>query len=321
VVYPPPDRCSSHPAAKMEKTDTSQGSQQMNFAKYKIKTIFPILQLLPFLSLVLLSGCASQHYQKAARINTIDAYEEFLKEYPDSQYTAEARDKIAKIKYREEYEEVKKAGESEVIEAFIQKYPNGIYTNPAKAQLAEALKYKSARQALTRQAFEDYLRKYPDGRWAKEAIDKIAEILGPEIKNSYEQEGRELALRWLAFLDEGRWSEASALTELRPEKSFGNQGEWEKFLQSTRQAGSGEWVRDRQGFFQESGEQMRLKAVSRRIVSARYTAQYGKRPIGDYIVVVCETTFDRAEAKETFVASRSESGKWLNNGYFVHLKR
>jgi hypothetical protein len=293
----------------------------MKFTKRGMKTIFTILKLLPFLSLVLLSGCASQHYQKAARINTIAAYEDFLKEYPGSEYTAEARNKIANLKYREEYERVKGAEDPEVIEAFLQKYPKGIYANPAKAQLAEILTYKNAQRALTRQAFEEYLRKYPDGRWAKESIDKIAEILEPEIKNIYEQAGGELALRWLALLDEGRWSEAFALTDLRPENSFGTQGEWEKFLQSTRQAGSGEWVRDRLGFFQESGEQMQLKKVSRRIVSARYTAQYGKRPLGHYIVVVCETTFDRAEGKETFVAVRSESGKWLNTGYFVHLSR
>ena len=43
--------------------------------------------------------------------------------------------------------------------------------------------------------------------------------------------------------------------------------------------------------------------------------------VGDYIVVVCETLFDRARAKETMVAVRISSGKWRNDGYLIHLQR
>lgn len=61
-----------------------------------MKLIFGIFIML---SILTLAGCAtpSAEFDKAKKINTIDSYNAYLKEFPYSQYTKKAKDKIAEL--------------------------------------------------------------------------------------------------------------------------------------------------------------------------------------------------------------------------------
>jgi len=269
------------------------------------------------LSYLFFSGCGINHYQRyqeVTRVNTIAAYEEYLRENPDSPFTNEVHNKIVNIKFGEEFRRAMNTETPDAMVALLQK-------NPDNAKAKEGLKYKIAQQAQTRQAFEQYLHAYPLGTWVGEAKENIVAIMGPKMKTSYEQEGRELASKWLTLLDQGRWGEASALSVYGPGKQFSNQEEFETFLISMRQTGGGIWTRDSQGIFQETGAPVRLGVIERKVMTVQFMVQNERRPIGDYVVVVCETSFDRAGANETVVAVRTSSGGWFIDGYIIQLQR
>jgi hypothetical protein len=287
----------------------------MNFAKLNLKAMLLFLYFL--LPAVLLSGCGVNHhqlYKEIERVNTIGAYEEYLQKYPNSPYSTRAHNQINSIKFEEAFAKAMKDATPQPMAALLQKHPNS-------RRIQEGLQYKNAQQARTRKAYEEYLKEYPNGEWAGEAISKITDIMDPPMKDAYEQAGRVLATKWVTLLDEGRWSEASSLYECGLEKPFGNRQDLEDFLRSVRQAGEGVWRRETRGMYRETGILSPLRIVSRKVESASYFAQYGKRPLGDYVVVIFNTVFEHSLARETIIAVRTSSGKWSNDGYLIHLQR
>lgn len=96
----------------------------------------PIALFVIFITL-LLSGCATEQnmWEKAININTIDAYEVFLLEYPDGEYFEEAEMLIQELTW------VKAEKESliERYEDYLEGYPEGIYVKEAKARIEELI--------------------------------------------------------------------------------------------------------------------------------------------------------------------------------------
>ena len=77
--------------------------------------------------MILLSGCASAPYRQARKINTIEAYENFIKEYPDSPDTLKACKKIEKIYFNQAINE----NTLESYYDYLKKFPQGAYMNRA----------------------------------------------------------------------------------------------------------------------------------------------------------------------------------------------
>jgi hypothetical protein len=86
-----------------------------------MKRISVLLIVLCFLMV----GCGEKHqYNKAKKENTFESYNRFIKEFPDSKYINEFKDKILTI----EYEKAKKEANEKSYNAFLQKYPNSRYS-------------------------------------------------------------------------------------------------------------------------------------------------------------------------------------------------
>jgi hypothetical protein len=87
---------------------------------------------------MLFAGCATvdTRWQKAASTNTVQAYEAFLKQHPDSDYTGEAGKRVESL----EWENAKKRNRLSSYEAFLQKYPGGAYSAQARAELQSCAK-------------------------------------------------------------------------------------------------------------------------------------------------------------------------------------
>lgn len=90
-------------------------------------------QIIVLLSVVLIAGCATMQadWKKTESVNTVDAYREFLKHYPQSGYANEAKSRIEGLKY----EEAKKKDQIGSYEEFLGIYPQSKYLQDVKDRL------------------------------------------------------------------------------------------------------------------------------------------------------------------------------------------
>ena len=96
-------------------------------AKLRLYVIFSLT------AFVFFTGCAHRAYEKAAERDTIDGYNEFLKEYRDSKYASEAIKRIENLTWD-------KSCRLNTIEAYnnyLSKYPSGNYLYEARAAIRE----------------------------------------------------------------------------------------------------------------------------------------------------------------------------------------
>jgi hypothetical protein len=107
----------------------------------------------------------------ALTINTVDSYEEFIKKYPESDFTNEAKTKV-------EYLEWEKAVQQNVIavyEKFMTKYPESAYINEAKEKI-ESLEWEKATNENNITSYRVFVNKYPESQFVTEAYKKIEYI-------------------------------------------------------------------------------------------------------------------------------------------------
>jgi predicted transcriptional regulator len=101
---------------------------------------------------------------------------------------------------------------------------------------------------------------------------------------------------WLAEIDAGRygdsWEHASTLMR----KAI-SRADWEKAASSVR------------------GSVGALK--SRTVQSATYTKTLPGAPDGEYVVIVYDAKFEKANAVETVTPMREKDGSWKVSGYYV----
>ena len=164
--------------------------------------------LLMALGLAILNfGCASvrSSFQKAQKVDTIAAYEQFITENADSELVVEAKAKIETIEWEnalhlntvEAYRaflssypsSARKAKANELIEdivwtdatsadnaaaimAYLEQYQTGRYKSLAMQKL-DHLKFRGACNQDSRNAYQDYLRTFPRGEHALAARERI----------------------------------------------------------------------------------------------------------------------------------------------------
>ena len=127
-----------------------------DMAKYKI---FAAL-------LMLLAGCATvdTSWEEATSTETVQAYEAFLKRYPDSDYTVMAKEKIESLQWQD-------ATDQQTYSAF-QKYllawPNGKHSSEAKNRI-ESLEWENAKRLNSLSWYESFLQKYPRSKFLAQA--------------------------------------------------------------------------------------------------------------------------------------------------------
>jgi len=132
-------------------------------------TITPVL----FLMCLVLIGCANiqDDWKNTQNTETKEAYEKFLKKYPQSEYSEKARDTLEKFTW----EEANNQNTAELYKQFLTQYPNSEYAEAAKEAL-ETLEWEMVCQKNTIAAYNNFVTQYPQSDHRKEAEMGIEQL-------------------------------------------------------------------------------------------------------------------------------------------------
>jgi hypothetical protein len=96
--------------------------------------------LITFTAMVLIVGCASveSHYKETRELDTIEAYEEFIQKYPDSEFANEAKKRLEHLESsQKDFEVAKIKNTIESYKEFIAKYPENEHVKEAEVRIRE----------------------------------------------------------------------------------------------------------------------------------------------------------------------------------------
>lgn len=99
----------------------------------------------------------------------IIAYEDFLTEYPDSQYGRDVRTRLERLKMLQTaWQSISSSANKSDFVDFISRYGDPFYENLAKGKI-DSLDWQDALKQNTKEAFSRYLELHPNGRYVSEA--------------------------------------------------------------------------------------------------------------------------------------------------------
>lgn len=133
--------------------------------------------ILVIVSILWLVGCATTKgdWQKAAHLNTIEAYKEFLREHPESEFTKLARERMEQLERESaekvEWESAKRNDSIGSYQQFLSKYRYGKFSSLAKDRIKELEWQEGLTNVKNIEAYknflEGFLKKYPEDRFSK----------------------------------------------------------------------------------------------------------------------------------------------------------
>ena len=127
-----------------------------------------------FLAFSLTCFAQKGKWEKAQRKNTIESYQEFLKKYPNSEFSNDAILKLMGLEYKKA-ENVNSIG---IYSSFIDTYGKNknSYSEQAKNKLIQ-LEFDYAKKKNSVDAFEQFIQKYSDEKYyVDKARTSVAEI-------------------------------------------------------------------------------------------------------------------------------------------------
>jgi len=130
-------------------------------------------------------GCATMQgsWQKAGSEDTLDAYEQFLKNYPEGEFTARARNKITEISYKQAKEEDTIAA----YEDFLKKCPDNQFLNEVGKRIKYLRPVESEFMQVNKNSIvelESFLKKYKTGGVTLQVKEAVENIKIEEIQKS-----------------------------------------------------------------------------------------------------------------------------------------
>lgn len=119
-------------------------------------------------------GCPSpeSEWQKAAKANSLAAYEEFLQRHPDSARASEAQERIDQLQRTAEIESAFRAGTIAALERIVEKYPRDPGADRARVKLAE-LHFERTAEIDSLPAWREFLGRFPEGPSSEKAEERI----------------------------------------------------------------------------------------------------------------------------------------------------
>jgi cell division protein FtsN len=82
-------------------------------------------------------GCSRQQsdWEKTRAANTTDSYEQFLKKYPNGEFTAQAQARVKDLYEERDWQKARDADTQEAYQAFLKQYPEGKWTEEARIRV------------------------------------------------------------------------------------------------------------------------------------------------------------------------------------------
>lgn len=124
-----------------------------------------------------------EYWREVIAQNTIEAYQVFIREYPQSARVQIAKDKVRDIEDNSLWQVYQVSKTYENCKAYLSAFPNGIYATQASSDFAVLEEDRLWNSAVTRDDFKQYQNKYPEGRYISQVNDKIAFIDETELWN------------------------------------------------------------------------------------------------------------------------------------------
>jgi hypothetical protein len=122
---------------------------------------------------------SKKKWEQTQSLNSITAYEDFIKKYPAGTYTIYAKQGLEQL----EFLNAKQLNTVKAYEDFLKKYTDGKNSELAKQGL-EQLDFLNAKQQNTIKAYEDFLSKHGKAMFASEASTKLRNLRF-EVLNSH----------------------------------------------------------------------------------------------------------------------------------------
>jgi cell division septation protein DedD len=88
-------------------------------------------------ALLSISGCSRQQsdWEKTRAANTTDAYEQFLKNYPHGEFSAQAQARVKELYEERDWQKARDADTLEAYQAFLKDHPEGKWTEEARIRV------------------------------------------------------------------------------------------------------------------------------------------------------------------------------------------
>jgi cell division protein FtsN len=82
-------------------------------------------------------GCSRQQsdWEKTRAANTTDSYEQFIKKYPNGEFTAQAQARAKELYEERDWQKARDADTQEAYQAFLKQYPEGKWTEEARIRV------------------------------------------------------------------------------------------------------------------------------------------------------------------------------------------
>jgi cell division protein FtsN len=93
--------------------------------------------VLCFALLLGVCGCSRQQsdWEKTRAANNTDSYEQFLKKYPNGEFTAQAQARVKELYEERDWQKARDADTQEAYQAFLKQYPEGKWTEEARIRV------------------------------------------------------------------------------------------------------------------------------------------------------------------------------------------
>jgi hypothetical protein len=126
-----------------------------------------------FLCFLVFISCSSEtkDWENTVSKNSITAYEDYLKLYPQGKFADEAKSRIETIYF----EKAEAANTIRAYEEFLKRYSEGQSADSARSKI-EAIYFEQAKSVNSIEAYEDFLERYPEGNSADQARQMLEEI-------------------------------------------------------------------------------------------------------------------------------------------------
>lgn len=129
-------------------------------------------------SLVFIAGCAQMAWEKTSEANTLSGYQEFIEQYPDSEYVPIAKDRVEELCWKQ----VQAKDSIQAYEKYVKEYSKGKYKSAAQARIEE-LVWEDVQDSNTIDSYRSYLNKYPVGQHVTDAKENIETLAFNAAKN------------------------------------------------------------------------------------------------------------------------------------------
>lgn len=136
-------------------------------------------RLLTLAVCLLLTGCASQAYQRAKDADTAEAYREFLREHPKDDMAEPAQARLEEL----EFTQAQKLHTVLAYKRYLEEYPEAAQARAAGA-LLEGLRFNAAKEAGTAAAWRQFLAEHPEGAHREEARALLTEAERQEVSKA-----------------------------------------------------------------------------------------------------------------------------------------